>query len=205
MHCFGVRKCFCMRFWIPRWKKTVVEANACVCVHNACCCSNVSDIFLQIVLPFRFWVDQTLIFSFRSQLPEEAKKFDNIDKLFKKIMQETVKNPKIKDCCHTANRLQDLQNLSDGLERCQKSLNDYLDSKRNAFPRYQNHNIGELLYPRTINWCSLGPAQDMLYHEIYAVEFIYFVNIFWSLLCCFHQVFLHIWWRIVEYSWVKRS
>lgn len=76
-----------------------------------------------------------LLFS-RSQLPEEAKKFDNIDKLFKKIMQETVKNPKIKDACHAPNRLQDLQALSDGLERCQKSLNDYLDSKRNAFPRY---------------------------------------------------------------------
>nr|XP_039267660.1 dynein heavy chain 10, axonemal-like [Styela clava] len=81
----------------------------------------------------------------RSQLPEEAKKFDNIDKLFKKIMQETVKNPKIKDCCHTQNRLQDLQSLSDGLERCQKSLNDYLDSKRNAFPRFFFISDDELL------------------------------------------------------------
>ena len=50
-------------------------------------------------------------------------------------MQETVKNPKIKDACHAPNRLADLQSLSDGLEKCQKSLNDYLDSKRNAFPR----------------------------------------------------------------------
>ena len=51
-------------------------------------------------------------------------------------MQETVKNPKIKDCCHAPNRLHDLEQLSEGLERCQKSLNDYLDSKRNAFPRF---------------------------------------------------------------------
>ena len=50
-------------------------------------------------------------------------------------MSETVKNPKVKDCCHANNRLQDLQMLFEGLERCQKSLNDYLDSKRNAFPR----------------------------------------------------------------------
>ena len=50
-------------------------------------------------------------------------------------MQETVKNPRIKDACHAPSRLQDLQQLSDGLEKCQKSLNDYLDSKRNAFPR----------------------------------------------------------------------
>lgn len=72
----------------------------------------------------------------RAQLPEEAKKFDNIDKLFKKIMTETNKNPQVLDACHAQNRLQDLEMISNGLEKCQKSLNDYLDSKRNAFPRF---------------------------------------------------------------------
>lgn len=110
----------------------------------------------------------------RSQLPEEAKKFDNIDKMFKKvrprkpsqvlwktlkcfqilfkfafghlqIMTDTVKDPCIKRCCLVPNRLTDLQNLSDGLERCQKSLNDYLDSKRNAFPRFFFISDDELL------------------------------------------------------------
>ncbi|XP_030074215.1 dynein axonemal heavy chain 10 [Microcaecilia unicolor] len=81
----------------------------------------------------------------RSQLPEEAKKFDNIDKIFKKIMSETVKDPVIKKCCEAPNRLSDLQNLSEGLEKCQKSLNDYLDSKRNAFPRFFFISDDELL------------------------------------------------------------
>ncbi len=72
----------------------------------------------------------------RAQLPEEAKKFDNIDKLFKKIMSDTNKNPLVLDTCHAVNRLQDLESISIGLEKCQKSLNDYLDSKRNAFPRF---------------------------------------------------------------------
>ncbi|PIK48528.1 putative dynein heavy chain 10, axonemal isoform X3 [Apostichopus japonicus] len=81
----------------------------------------------------------------RSQLPEEAKKFDAIDKLFKKIMQETHGNPKIKDACHAQNRLQDLEMISTGLEKCQKSLNDYLDSKRNAFPRFFFISDDELL------------------------------------------------------------
>ncbi|MGH0156714.1 UNVERIFIED_CONTAM: hypothetical protein FKN15_032047 [Acipenser sinensis] len=81
----------------------------------------------------------------RSQLPEEAKKFDNIDKIFKKIMTDSVKDPVIKKCCQAPNRLSDLENLSEGLERCQKSLNDYLDSKRNAFPRFFFISDDELL------------------------------------------------------------
>ena len=81
----------------------------------------------------------------RAQLPEEAKKFDGIDKTFKKIMQETAKKPLVLDTCHAPNRLQDLEMLVAGLERCQKSLNDYLDSKRNAFPRFFFISDDELL------------------------------------------------------------
>ncbi|XP_055003053.1 dynein axonemal heavy chain 10 [Sorex araneus] len=81
----------------------------------------------------------------RSQLPEEAKKFDNIDRIFKRIMAETLKDPVIKKCCEAPNRLKDLENISDGLEKCQKSLNDYLDSKRNAFPRFFFISDDELL------------------------------------------------------------
>uniref|UniRef100_G3SMY8 Dynein axonemal heavy chain 10 n=1 Tax=Loxodonta africana TaxID=9785 RepID=G3SMY8_LOXAF len=81
----------------------------------------------------------------RSQLPEEAKKFDNIDRVFKRIMAETLKEPVIKKCCEAPNRLSDLQNISEGLEKCQKSLNDYLDSKRNAFPRFFFISDDELL------------------------------------------------------------
>ncbi|XP_062480123.1 dynein axonemal heavy chain 10 isoform X3 [Pezoporus occidentalis] len=72
----------------------------------------------------------------RSQLQEEAKIFDSVDSLFKKIMDETVKDPTIKTCCEAPDRLSDLYHINDVLEKCQKSLNDYLDSKRNAFPRF---------------------------------------------------------------------
>uniref|UniRef100_A0A673VC35 Dynein axonemal heavy chain 10 n=1 Tax=Suricata suricatta TaxID=37032 RepID=A0A673VC35_SURSU len=81
----------------------------------------------------------------RSQLPDEAKKFDNVDRIFKRIMGETLKDPVIKRCCEAPNRLSDLQNVSEGLEKCQKSLTDYLDSKRNAFPRFFFISDDELL------------------------------------------------------------
>nr|XP_036870140.1 dynein heavy chain 10, axonemal [Manis javanica] len=81
----------------------------------------------------------------RSQLPDEAKKFDSIDKIFKRIMGEALKDPVIKRCCQAPNRLPDLQHISEGLEKCQKGLNDYLDSKRNAFPRFFFISDDELL------------------------------------------------------------
>lgn len=61
------------------------------------------------------------------------------------IMNDTHKTPTIKTSCHAPNRLQDLEGLSMGLEKCQKSLNDYLDSKRNAFPRFFFISDDELL------------------------------------------------------------
>ncbi|XP_076854099.1 dynein axonemal heavy chain 10 [Brachyhypopomus gauderio] len=107
--------------------------------------SEVTEVWIAVQ---RKWMYLESIFiggDIRSQLPEEAFKFDNIDELFKKIMSDTARDPGIKRCCLVPNRLTDLQNLSDGLERCQKGLNDYLDSKRNAFPRFFFISDDELL------------------------------------------------------------
>ena len=60
-------------------------------------------------------------------------------------MVETNKVPIIKTACHASNRLEELEMLSTGLENCQKSLNDYLDAKRNAFPRFFFISDDELL------------------------------------------------------------
>ncbi|KAK9891062.1 hypothetical protein WA026_013388 [Henosepilachna vigintioctopunctata] len=81
----------------------------------------------------------------RVQLPEEARKFDEIDKSFKKIMAESAKKPLVVDCCLASGRLAELQMLSLGLDKCQKSLNDYLDSKRRRFPRFYFISTEELL------------------------------------------------------------
>eukprot|EP00842_Homolaphlyctis_polyrhiza_P003630 jgi/Hompol1/4268/HPOL_001758-RA len=72
----------------------------------------------------------------RMQLPEEAARFDRIDKAFKKLMSETAKHNLVVEACNAEGRLELLQGLSDDLEGCQKSLSDYLESKRNAFPRF---------------------------------------------------------------------
>jgi dynein heavy chain len=81
----------------------------------------------------------------RHQLPEEAKRFDRIDANWKKIMTETHKNTNILECSSVDGRLENLQELSEQLETCQKSLSEYLDTKRNAFPRFFFISDDELL------------------------------------------------------------
>lgn len=81
----------------------------------------------------------------RVQLPDEAKKFDDIDKAYRRLMSDCVKNPLVIPLCTVNGRLNDFQGLGLGLDRCQKSLNDYLDSKRRMFPRFYFISTDELL------------------------------------------------------------
>ena len=69
---------------------------------------------------------------------QEAKRFDGIDKSWKKIMQDTARNPNVLEACSVEGRLDNLRMLSEQLETCQKSLSEYLDTKRCAFPRFVN-------------------------------------------------------------------
>ncbi|XP_043285223.1 dynein axonemal heavy chain 10 [Venturia canescens] len=81
----------------------------------------------------------------RSQLPEEARKFDEIDKTFRKIMLDTAKRLNVVECCMAPGRRDEFEALIDGLERCQKSLTDYLSTKRAVFPRFNFISDDELL------------------------------------------------------------
>ena len=82
----------------------------------------------------------------RQQLADEAKNFDKRDKAFRKIMELTYKNPNIyTQCVQVEVRLTELKTLSLELDKCQKNLRDYLDSKRNIFPRFYFISDDELL------------------------------------------------------------
>ncbi|GLI59150.1 hypothetical protein VaNZ11_000978 [Volvox africanus] len=81
----------------------------------------------------------------RHQLPAEAKRFDNIDRQWQKTMNDTAKNTVVLDACTADGRLDLLKSLSEQLEICQKSLSEYLDTKRCAFPRFFFISDDELL------------------------------------------------------------
>jgi dynein heavy chain len=81
----------------------------------------------------------------RQQLPAEAKRFDAVDKAFIKIMVECEKRRNVEATCNVPGRFEAFENLQEELDGCQKSLNDYLEFKRNAFSRFFFISDDELL------------------------------------------------------------
>lgn len=81
----------------------------------------------------------------KKELPRESEQFVGIDKDMKEIMKqgETVKNA-IKFCT-SEGLLKHLEQIQKDLKVCEKALNEFLDSKRRAFPRFYFVSVNDLL------------------------------------------------------------
>jgi len=72
----------------------------------------------------------------RQQLPDDSKRFDTVDADFRGLMQVAQDTPIVLLACNVDGRADLLEQLKRNLELCEKSLNQYLDTKKMAFPRF---------------------------------------------------------------------
>ena len=70
-----------------------------------------------------------------AQMPEEGRKFGIVDRYWREIMGEAVKDAHALVVVAQENMLGKLQESNRLLEEIQKGLNDYLEKKRLFFPR----------------------------------------------------------------------
>ena len=72
----------------------------------------------------------------RIQLPEDSERFDEIDRDWRELMANAKNTPNVIEACSTNNRSERLQTMKVGLEMSEKSLFQYLETKRKSFPRF---------------------------------------------------------------------
>ena len=102
--------------------------------------ATVSEVIEKWLVAQNMWVYMEAVFGggdIVKQLPQEAKRFNQIDKAFVRMVQGSIENPTVVPvCCENEGIVALLDYLNDQLEMLQKSLTDFLDTKRALFPRF---------------------------------------------------------------------
>lgn len=81
----------------------------------------------------------------QKELPRESEKFVGIDKEVREILADGYRQQKALDFCTQDHVLPRLEQVQEDLSVCEKALNEFMDSKRMAFPRFYFVSPADLL------------------------------------------------------------
>lgn len=81
----------------------------------------------------------------RNQLPQEAKRFEDVDKTFKFLLTDIIVNLNVIKATNKPGLSEKLDMLLKQLVLCEKALNDYLETKRLEYPRFYFVSSADLL------------------------------------------------------------
>lgn len=81
----------------------------------------------------------------KKELPNESQQFIGIDRNMKEIMASGSEIKNILNFCTIAGMLKRLEAIQSDLKVCEKALNEFLESKRKAFPRFYFVSVNDLL------------------------------------------------------------
>ena len=114
--------------------------------------SQVSEVVENMLLVQRCWVYLESIFmtseDIRKQLPLESTLFDEVNQTYMEITEKIVKNPLALPSAMDKKVLPSLVEMQNKLDRIQKCLDQYLETKRMLFPRFyflSNDDLLEIL------------------------------------------------------------
>jgi len=121
--------------------------------------SHISETIEIILQVQRNWMYLENIFvgseDIRKQLPQESIMFENVHNTFSRLMKQLASIQNCLKACTTQGLLETFQDMDTKLEKIQKSLENYLESKRQQFPRFYFLSSSDLLE-------ILGQARDPL-------------------------------------------
>uniref|UniRef100_A0A3P9QAB0 Cytoplasmic dynein 2 heavy chain 1 n=1 Tax=Poecilia reticulata TaxID=8081 RepID=A0A3P9QAB0_POERE len=134
--------------------------------------SDLDEYLLNLNAIQRRWVYLEPIFG-RGALPREEARFKRVDEDFRSIMSDIQRDNRVVSLSSRAGIRNSLVTLLDQLQRCQKSLNEFLEEKRSAFPRFYfigDDDLLEILGQAT-NPSVIQTHLKKLFAGIYSVVF----------------------------------
>nr|CAB3240329.1 cytoplasmic dynein 2 heavy chain 1-like [Phallusia mammillata] len=120
----------------------------------------------------RKWVYLEPIFG-HGALPREQARFSRVDGEFRGIMADISRDGRVLSVVGRAGLRNQLTSMLDQLQRCQRSLNEYLEEKRDAFPRFYFIGDDDLLeiLGQSTNPTVIQSHLKKLFAGIHSVEF----------------------------------